>query len=95
MEAKVSSSPLSLAEAASLLSILAQEYDTTLPAILHKLDGVSGDLNALHKLLAGDKSVEWTKDEDDMLAKNPELLKRWKGAQSADLRKKYQQYKTK
>lgn len=75
----ISSAVLTNAEIASLLGVLAEEYKTTVPAILHKLDGVSGDLNGLHKLLTGDKSMEWSKEEDDLLTKNPELLKRWKG----------------
>jgi len=33
--------------------------------------------------MLGDKSVEWGKEEDELLTKNPELLKRWKGAESA------------
>jgi hypothetical protein len=75
----ISSAVLTNAEIASLLSVLAEEYKTTVPAILHKLDAVSGDLNGLHRLLSGDKSMEWSKEEDDLLNKNPELLKRWKG----------------
>lgn len=91
----VSSSGLSLAETAQLLNTLADEYNTTLPVILCKLDAVSGDLNSLHRLLSGDKSVEWSREEDDLLAKNPDLLKRWKGNVAADLRKKYLQHKVK
>lgn len=91
----VSSSLLSLAELANLLGTLSEEYNTTIPAILHKLDAVSGDLNALHRLLGGDKNVEWSKDEDDMLLKNPDLLKRWKGAEASETRKKYLQHKVK
>lgn len=45
----------------TLVSILAKEYKTTIPSVLHKLDSVSGDLNALHRLLLGDRSVEWTR----------------------------------
>lgn len=67
----ISSSPLSIQEAAALLNALAEEYNTTIPVILKQLDSVSGDLNALHHLRSGDKSVEWTADEDDMIAKNP------------------------
>ena len=91
----VSTAPLSLAEIGSLLSTLADEYKTTIPAILSKLDSTSGDLKALHRLLAGDKSAEWTKEEDDLITKNPDLLKKWKGADSADVRKKYLAYKSK
>lgn len=63
----------------TLVSILAKEYKTTIPSVLHKLDSVSGDLNALHRLLLGDKSVEWTREEDDLLSRNIEILKKWKG----------------
>jgi hypothetical protein len=45
--------------------------------------------------MLGDKSVEWGREEDDLLNKNPELLKRWKGADSAELRKKYLTFKSK
>lgn len=62
-------------------------------AVLHKLDNVSGDLHALHQLLSGEKSVEWSKEEDDLLNKNPELIKKWKGSQAADRRKKYISFK--
>lgn len=78
-----------------LLRILSDEYNTTIPAILNKLDVVSGDLNALHQLLSGDRRVEWSRDEDDMLNKNLDLLKRWKGPDASDRRKKYLQYKGK
>ena len=91
----ISSAPLTLNETAALINALAQEYSTTVPAILYKLDSVSGDLNALNSLLSGDKRVEWSKEEDDLLAKNPELLKRWKGSSAADQRKKYLQHKVK
>jgi len=63
-------------------------------AVLHKLDNVSGDLNALHSLLSGERYVEWSKEEDDLLSKNSELLKKWKGNQSTDRRKKYLNFKT-
>jgi hypothetical protein len=84
---------LTIAEMGNLISILAKEYNTTVPSILHKLDSVSGDLNALHRLLSGDRGVEWTREEDDLISKNSDLLKRWKGAEATDLRKKYLQYK--
>jgi hypothetical protein len=54
-------STLTLEEVGTLISILAKEYNTTIPSILHKLDSVSGDLDALHRLLTGDKTVQWTK----------------------------------
>ena len=91
----ISSTPLTLNETAALINALAQEYSTTVPAILYKLDSVSGDLKALNSLLSGDKRVEWSKEEDDLLAKNPELLKRWKGSSAADQRKKYLHHKVK
>jgi len=75
----IGTSALTSAEIGVLLGILANEYNTTVPSILSKLDSVSGDLNALHSLLSGDRSVEWNKEEDDLLNKNQELLKRWKG----------------
>jgi hypothetical protein len=75
----ISNAVLTTAEMANLLRVLAEEYKTTVPAILHKLDTVSGDLNGLHRLLSGDKSVEWSKEEDDLLGKNGDLLKQWKG----------------
>lgn len=91
----VSNAELTTEEMGALLSILAAEYSTTVSCILRKLDAVSGDLMALHHHLSGDKSVEWTKEEDDLLGKNAELLKRWKGNESADLRRKYLQFKAK
>jgi ABC-type transporter Mla maintaining outer membrane lipid asymmetry ATPase subunit MlaF len=91
----VSNNPLSNAEIATLLSVLAEEYKTTVPSILHKLDAVSGDLNALHRWLSGDRSVQWSREEDDLLSKNTELLKQWKGQESAELRKKYLNFKAK
>lgn len=68
---------------ATLVGILAKEYKTTTASLLQKLNVVSGDLNALHRLLSGDRSVEWSAEEDDMLAKNSDLLKRWKGNEQA------------
>jgi hypothetical protein len=76
-----------------LIGILAKEYKTTCSAIVSKLDSVSGDLDALHRLLSGDQSVKWTADEDDQLNKNSELLKKWKGEAQIELRKKYLAYK--
>lgn len=91
----VSNTPLTNAEIATLLSVLAEEYKTTVPSILHKLDAVSGDLIALHRWLSGDRSVQWSREEDDLLNKNTELLKQWKGHESAELRKKYLHFKAK
>lgn len=90
-----STTPLSIAEIGALVTVLASEYNSTVPAILHKLDSVSGDLQALHRLMSGDRSVEWGREDDDLLNKNPELLKRWKGAESAEQRKKYLAFKSK
>ncbi len=86
---------LTSTEMSALLAILSKEYKTTTASLLHKLNLVSGDLNSLHRLLSGDKTVEWSPEEDDMLAKNSELLKRWKGNEQAELRRKYVAYKTK
>lgn len=82
-------------EMAVLVSVLAKEYKTTTASLLQKLNVVSGDLHALNRLLSGDRSVEWSPEEDDLLAKNSELLKRWKGNEQAELRKKFIAYKTK
>ena len=79
----------------ALISILAKEYKTTASSILRKLDSVSGDLDSLNRLLSGDQTVKWTDEEDDLLNKNSELLKKWKGNSQVDLRKKYLSYKTK
>jgi hypothetical protein len=76
-----------------LVSILAKEYKTTVPSILHKLDQVSGDLEALNLLLSGDQTVKWSDEEDDLLHKNADLLKKWKGEERVDLRKKYLSFK--
>lgn len=46
-----STTPLSIAEIGALVTVLASEYNSTVPAILHKLDSVSGDLQALHRLM--------------------------------------------
>lgn len=80
---------LSVGELATVLSVLAREYNTTLPNLLNKLDKVSGDLNELDKLFKGDSKVEWTAEEDELLGKNEGLLRRWKGDEVVDRRKKY------
>lgn len=80
---------LSVGELATVLSVLAREYNTTLPNLLNKLDKVSGDLNELDKLFKGDTKVEWTAEEDELLGKNESLLRRWKGDDVVDRRKKY------
>ena len=89
------SSGLSIEDIGKLVTVLAQEYNTTISAILSKLDSVSGDLDALHRLLSGDKSVEWTREEDDLLSRNSDLLKKWKGNEQTELRKKYLAFKVK
>lgn len=72
-----------------MLGVLAKEYNTTLPNLLVKLDKVSGDLNELDKVFKGDANAEWTQDEDELLAKNEGLLKRWKGEEAVERRKRY------
>ena len=84
------SKDLSLGELAQLLSVLAKEYNTTLPVLIRKLDRVSGDVRALDKVCTlKDDKAEWTTEEDELLAKNPGILARWKGEESVDLRKRY------
>lgn len=74
---------LSLGELAELLSVLAKEYGTTLPILIRKLDRVSGDVRALDKIyFQKDDKVEWTPEEDELLAKNPGILSRWKGEEA-------------
>lgn len=69
-----------MGELAELLNVLAQEYGTTLPVIIRKLDRVSGDVKALDRIYSQkDDKLEWTPEEDDLLAKNPAILARWKG----------------
>lgn len=45
---------LSVSELASVLNVLAKEYHTTLPALLRKLDRVSGNLEHLDQVYSGD-----------------------------------------
>lgn len=82
-------------ELASVLNVLAKEYHTTLPALLRKLDRVSGNLEHLDRVYSGDNRQEWTEEEDAMLARNEALLVRWKGQESVDIRKKYINWKKK
>lgn len=82
-------SELSLGELAEVLGVLAKEYNTTLPNLLVKLDKVSGDLNDMDKVFKGDTNAEWTPDEDELLTKNEGLLRRWKGEEAVERRKKY------
>lgn len=86
---------LSVAELASVLNVLAKEYHTTLPALVRKLDRVSGNLENLDRTYSGDNRYEWTEEEDALLNKNEQLLVRWKGQEAVDARKKYLQWKHK
>ena len=86
---------LSVVQLASVLNVLAKEYHTTLPALLRKLDRVSGNLEHLDHVYGGDNKYEWTEEEDAILAKNEALLVRWKGQEAVDVRKKYLQWKQK
>ena len=74
-----------------MLDVLANEYRTNLPALLRKLDRLSGDLKALDFSLANnDDRAEWTAEEDGLLQGGQEkLLIRWKGQDAVDLRKRY------
>lgn len=76
-------------EVAEILRLLANEYHTTLPTLLRRLDNVSGSLSDLDKVFNGDSCVEWTKEEDELLNKNADLLIRWKGQDAVNRRKKY------
>lgn len=76
-------------ELAEVLSVIAKEYNTTLSNLLHKLDSVSGDFDQLAKIFKGDTTAGWTPEEDELLAKNEGLLRRWKGNDSVERRKKY------
>lgn len=51
---------LSVAELAAVLNVLAKEYHTTLPALLRKLDRVSGNLENLDRVYNGDQKFEWS-----------------------------------
>ena len=51
---------LNVAELAAVLHVLAKEYHTTLPALLRKLDRVSGNLEHLDQVFNGDQKYEWT-----------------------------------
>lgn len=86
---------LTSSEVAELLNILANEYNTTMPAVLKKLDSVSGSLRMLERVFEGDNTLEWTKREDAMLETHIDILRRWKGNEAVELRKKYLQHKVK
>lgn len=72
-----------------MFGLLAKEYNTTLPALLFVLDRVSGDLDDLNRYFKGDKNVEWTEEEDKLLAKNTAIFEKWKGVESTQRRVKY------
>ena len=90
-------SNLSLGELASVLNVLANEYSTTLPSLLRKLDTVSGNLDQLDRYYTqGDQKVLWSAEEDELLEKGKEgLLARFKGEESVEQRKKYIKWKGK
>lgn len=84
------SKELSLGELTQILSVLAKEYNTTLPVLIRRLDRVSGDIRALDRVCSQkDDKAEWTPEEDELLVKNPGILARWKGEEAVDLRKRY------
>ncbi len=85
----ISDQPFTSEEIAEILRLLASEYHTTLPNLLRRLDNVSGSLSDLDKVFNGDSCVEWTKEEDELLNKNADLLIRWKGPDAVNRRKKY------
>ena len=90
-----SNDALSLEDVSVLIGILSKEYNTTASSILSKLDSVSGDLDALNRLQTGDRSVRWTEEEDDLLHKKSDLIKKWKGEGQVELRRKYLVFKPK
>ena len=84
------SQDLSVGQLAQVLNVLGREYGISLPAMIRKLDRVSGDVRALEKgLVNKDDKLEWTADEDELLNKNSSLLIKWKGEEAVELRKKY------
>jgi len=62
---------------------------------LKKLDKVSGNLADLDRVFKEEHGVSWTREEDDLLNKNAELLVRWKGQEAVNLRKRYNTFKAK
>lgn len=51
-----------------MLDVLAAEYRISLPALLRKLDRLSGDLKALdYSFTNNDDRAEWTAEEDTLL----------------------------
>ena len=66
-----------------------------MPALIRKLDRVSGNLENLDHAYNGDNRHEWTEEEDALLSKNEQLLVRWKGQEAVDVRKKYLNWKHK
>jgi hypothetical protein len=56
---------LTVGELASVLNVLANEYRTTLPSLLRKLDSVSGNLDHLDRYYTqNDQKVCWSAEED-------------------------------
>ena len=49
--------PFTTDEVAEILRLLANEYHTTLPTLLRRLDSVSGSLSDLDKVFNGDPCV--------------------------------------
>lgn len=86
---------ISASELAAVLNVLAKEYHTTLPALLRKLDRVSGNLEHLDRAYGGDSRQEWTEEEDALISKNESLLIRWKGNEAVEARKRYLNWKKK
>lgn len=59
---------LSVGELAMMLDVLSNEYRISLPALLRKLDRLSGDLKALdYSFTNNDDRAEWTQEEDKLL----------------------------
>ena len=78
------------------MNVLAKEYNMSLPALIRKLDKVSGDVRVLDKIQnSKDEKEEWSTDEDSMLNTNEALLNKWKGEEAVKLRKRYLSSKTK
>ena len=57
---------------------------------------MSGDIKSLDRIYTQrDDRIEWTPEEDELLAKNAGILARWKGEESVELRKRYLNLKKK
>ncbi len=74
-----------------ILDVLSNEYRISLPALLRKLDRLSGDLKALdYSFTNNDDRAEWTAEEDQLLENGQDkLLVRWKGQDAVELRRRY------